>query len=70
MYQCATCLGQMSKQSHAGAIKPESGFCASGFGFFQSDPERQLPVPLDKDNGGSGDDTGRLRAGSLHVIPG
>ena len=29
-------LGQMSKQFHAGAVKPEPGFCGSGFGFFQS----------------------------------
>ena len=31
-----TSLGQTSKQLHAGAIKPEPGFCGSGFGFFQS----------------------------------
>ena len=36
----------------------------------RTNPERQLPVPLDKGNGGSEDETGRLRAGSLHVIPG
>ena len=29
-------LGQMGKQFHAGAVKPEPGFCGSGFGFFQS----------------------------------
>ena len=29
-------LGQMGKQFHAGAVKPEPGFCSSGFGFFQS----------------------------------
>ena len=29
-------LGQMGKQFHAGAVKPELGFCGSGFGFFQS----------------------------------
>ena len=29
-------LGQMGKQFHAGAVKPEPGFCDSGFGFFQS----------------------------------
>ena len=26
----------MGKQCHAGAVKPEPGFCGSGFGFFQS----------------------------------
>ena len=31
-----TSLGQMSKQLSAGVIKPELGFCGSGFGFFQS----------------------------------
>ena len=31
-----TSLGQTSKQLHASAIKPESGFRGSGFGFFQS----------------------------------
>ena len=31
-----TSLGQTSKQLHAGAIKPEPGFCGSGFWFFQS----------------------------------
>ena len=31
-----TSLGQMVKQLHAGAIKPEPGFCGSGFGSFQS----------------------------------
>ena len=29
-------LGQMGKQFHAGAVKPEPGFCGSGVGFFQS----------------------------------
>ena len=29
-------LGQMGRQFHAGAVKPEPGFCGSGFGFFQS----------------------------------
>ena len=29
-------LGQMGKHFHAGAVKPEPGFCGSGFGFFQS----------------------------------
>ena len=29
-------LGQMGKQFQAGAVKPEPGFCGSGFGFFQS----------------------------------
>ena len=28
-------LGQMVKQFHAGAVKPEPRFCVSGFGFFQ-----------------------------------
>ena len=28
---------------------------------FITNAERQLPVPLDKGNGGSGDETGRLR---------
>ena len=37
---------------------------------FITNAERQLPVPLDKGNEGSEDETGRLRAGSLHVIPG
>ena len=36
----------------------------------RANSERQLPVPLDKGNGGSGDETGWLRAGWLHVIPG
>ena len=31
-----TSLRQTSKQLHAGAIKPEPGFCGSGFRFFQS----------------------------------
>ena len=42
MYQCATCFGQMSKQFDAGAIKPEPGFCASGFGFFHSEPRASV----------------------------
>ena len=29
-------LGQMGKQFHAGAVKPEPGLCGSGFGFFKS----------------------------------
>ena len=29
-------VGQMGRQFHAGAVKPEPGFCGSGFGFFQS----------------------------------
>ena len=35
-------LGQMGKQFHAGAVKPE--------------PERSLPHPLDKSNGCSGNE--------------
>ena len=31
-----TSLGQMGKQFHAGAVKPEPVFCGSGFGFFKS----------------------------------
>lgn len=37
---------------------------------FITNAERQLPVPLDKGNGGSGTRLGGFRAGSLHVIPG
>ena len=37
-----TSLGQMGRQLHAGGIKPEPGFCSSGFGFFQS---VRFPVP-------------------------
>ena len=37
-----TSLGQTSKQLHAGAIKPEPGFCGSGFLIFSEHP---FPVP-------------------------
>ena len=39
-------LGQMGKQLHAGARKPEPGFYASSFGLFQS--VRCPQLPLDK----------------------
>ena len=42
---------ERSAAFHAGAIKPEQGFCGSGFAFFQS--VRWLLVPPDKGNEGS-----------------
>ena len=51
-----TSLSQMGKQFHAGAIKLEPGL----FFWFQFWilPERPLLHPLDKRNGGSGDEIG------------